>query len=152
LRLTGAQRPNVHPILFGMENTPISSCDPHPLSASPAMQPATGASTIGEDARELFDAMRELSHGRMEHVDVTGGVPRLGAKTKLLQLVRRDRKSSSSAPTGGGNAPHRQPHGQHPKLLAACRAIGEGVISRIEVADGLPVHWVTPERSATAIA
>lgn len=57
--------------------------------------------------------------------------------TKVLRRVRVGRSDAANKASWH----HRTPHEQHHKLFAACRRIGDGRLARIEVSDGLPVHW-----------
>jgi hypothetical protein len=82
--------------------------------------------------------MRDIGYGRVEDLGVTGGRPHITPATKLFRRIRLDRPDQP--PLRADHTNHR-PHAQHEKLLAHCRAIGAGMIRKVEVADGLPVHW-----------
>lgn len=103
--------------------------------------PAARASTLklepersaSDDEQHVIDAIRDLAWGRIENLVIRGGVPRVTKDTKLLQRVRAERKAKP--------AKVRRAHAQHEKLLADCRRMRDGVMARIEVADGLPIVW-----------
>lgn len=83
--------------------------------------------------------MRELWHGRIEDLLVAAGEPRITRKTKLLA---RHRGYLCEAPAAGRPAHQNcRPHPQQAKLWEYCRRLGDGVIARIEIADGLPIFW-----------
>ena len=87
----------------------------------------------------LLDVMRDLGHGRVEDLLVAGGTPRVTERTKLFRRYRPGRPDPPAAPRVSYVG--RRPHPQHERLLAHCRQVGDGVIGRVEVADGIPVHW-----------
>jgi hypothetical protein len=87
----------------------------------------------------VLEVMRDLGHGRIENLGVTAGAPHINGRTKLLQLVRHGRHAPP--PEQRMDHSNRKPHRQHDRLLAHCRAVGNGVIKKVEIADGLPVHW-----------
>lgn len=89
--------------------------------------------SVNDDEQHVIDTIRDLAWGRIENLVIRGGVPRVTKDTKLLQRVRTQRRAKP--PTA------RRPHAQHEKLLADCRRMRDGVMARIEVADGLPVVW-----------
>jgi hypothetical protein len=91
----------------------------------------------------LIKAMRDLGWGRMEDVPIRGGLPRTTRDTKIFRRIRVE-GDESMITTSWHN---RKPHEQHRKLFADCRRIGEGTLKRIEVSDGLPVHWEHAQRS-----
>ena len=93
-------------------------------------------------AKLFLDVMRSLCHGRIEDLEVHGGVPRVTPRTRLFRRVRLDRPDPPGPPRPV-HSNHR-PHPQHEKLLAHCRYVRDGLIARLEIADGLPVHWETP--------
>jgi hypothetical protein len=94
--------------------------------------------------------MHDLWHGRIEHLPVVGGVPRMVHRTKLLARYRdgcpeprsRDRPNFLKC----------RPHPQHSKLWEDCRKMGEGVICRLEVADGIPIYWESSQPTSRATA
>jgi hypothetical protein len=87
----------------------------------------------------LHNEMRDLWHGRIENLFVVRGLPRITEQTKLFSRYRRGRSDPPRALRPSYS--DRQPHPQHLKLRAHCRNVGDGVIDRIEVADGVPVFW-----------
>lgn len=101
--------------------------------------PHPGGASLMPERQRLIDAMRRIGFGRIENVVICGGSPHITKDTKQFRLLR------------DGPEPQRRPgrafagavrlHAQHVRLLADCVRIGRGVLTRIEVADGLPVHW-----------
>ena len=89
----------------------------------------------------ILEVMRDIGHGRVEDLIVSGGTPQITADTKLFRRVRIDRPDRAAC--RDDHRDHR-PHPQHEKLLDHCRHIGDGVIAKVEIADGLPVHWESP--------
>lgn len=105
-----------------------------PRASTPKLEPERSAN---HDEQLVIDTIRDLAWGRIENLVVRGGVPRVTKDTKLLQRVRAQRKAKPPKP--------RRPHAQHEKLLADCRRMRDGVMARIEVADGLPIVWKTEQ-------
>ena len=93
---------------------------------------------MAHDYLVLFGVMNDLGHGRIEDLYVSGGVPQLTPSPKLFRRIRLGHVDQLAPRTDHRN---RRPHAQHEKLLAYCQQIREDVIRRVEVADGLPVHW-----------
>ena len=87
---------------------------------------------------DVFQVMRDIGHGRIENLAVRAGVPQLSAQTKLLRCFRLDRMGDPLDPMA---APGRKHHPRQLEFLAHCRTVGDGVIEKVEVADGLPIHW-----------
>lgn len=99
-------------------------------ASTPTLEPER---SVNNDEQHVIDTIRDLAWGRIENLVIRGGVPRVTKDTKLLQRVRAQSKAKPSKA--------RRPHAQHEKLLADCRRMRDGVMARIEVADGLPVVW-----------
>lgn len=99
-------------------------------ASTPKLEPERSAN---DDEQNVIDTIRDLAWGRIENLVIRGGVPRVTKDTKLLQRVRAQRKAKPPK--------SRRPHAQHEKLLADCRQMRDGVMARIEVADGLPIVW-----------
>ena len=87
---------------------------------------------------DVFQVMRDIGHGRIENLAVRAGAPHLSSKTKLLRCFRPDRMG---APLDRPAAPGRNQHPRQLEFLEHCRTVGDGVIERVEIADGLPVYW-----------
>ena len=103
-------------------------------------------SSVAHDEQLVIDAMRDLGWGRIENLPIRGGVPRMTRDTKVLRRVRVGRHDGPRWTTSARR--DRKPHQQHQKFLDACRGIGDGVLERIEVADGLPIYWKTNTKLA----
>ena len=98
---------------------------------------------------DAFQVMRDIGHGRIENLLVRAGAPHISTKTKLLRCFRPDR--------AGGRAdspaiPGRNQHLRQLKFLAHCRSVGNGVIEKVEIADGLPVFWRSEQSKELAPA
>jgi hypothetical protein len=110
-------------------------------SARPTLHASSRRSLQNEEVignEQLFiNVMRDLGWGRIENVPVRGGIPKVTKDTKVLRLVRDGRNETALASCWH----HRKLHQQHHNLLADCKRIDDGVLERIEVSDGLPIHW-----------
>lgn len=95
------------------------------------------------DYREsrILELARALGWGRIERAIITRGLPYADTRSKLLRVYRHGHDEASPPIS---LRPGAKLHSQHQKLLADCRAFQNGVIPRIEVADGLPVFWEPP--------
>ena len=87
----------------------------------------------------LIHEMRLLWHGRIENLFVVHGLPRITEQTKLFSRHRSGRCDPPSAPRPSHS--NCKPHPKHIELLEHCVAVRDGVIDRIEIADGVPVFW-----------
>ena len=91
------------------------------------------------DEQLLIDHMRQLGYGRYEGVPVRNGVARINRDTKVLRPVQYGHEILAHPPKSIWI--HRPPHRLHRQLIIACREAVHGLLQRIDVADGLPVHW-----------
>lgn len=90
-----------------------------------------------DHTQSVIDEMRDLGWGRLEHVTIHGGVPRMTKKTKRLKSFRG--KHGDTTDTSSWK--HRVLHAQHHKFFTYCHRVGDGLLPRIEIADGLPIYW-----------
>ena len=86
--------------------------------------------------------MRQLGFGRIEDLLIEDGLPRINRRTRLLQK-RKLGPQGLLAPDESASLKHgeHQPHPQHQKFLADCQRMGCGSMRRVEITDGLPIHW-----------
>lgn len=91
---------------------------------------------------EVVGVIRDIGHGRIEDLGVTRGIPHITPRSKLFLRYRQDHADPPPVPPRDYTS--RKPHPQNVKFLEHCRGMNSGVIERVEVADGLPVHWTQP--------
>jgi len=83
--------------------------------------------------------MRNLWWGCIENLLIRNGVPKFTKATKTFVRTRRGRADSTQRRIFETSDP--KPHEMHLQFFAWCRNVGNGVIRRIEIADGIPVSW-----------
>lgn len=98
-----------------------------------------------DDQHRLIRTMRDLCWGRIEHLLIRDGIPRLTQDTKVLRRVRPGRRDAPQLT--GADQRTRRLHEQHAKLFTACQQVGDGTLERIEVANGLPIFWKTAKKT-----
>lgn len=109
----------------------------HDLGLVQALTPCVDQ--LVETEYALTETMRQLGHGRIEHLLVRDGIPVVGKDTKMLQYFRGERDPTSL--TSLDTKRIRRPHRLHQMLFGKTRQMQAGVLERVEVADGLPVYW-----------
>jgi len=83
--------------------------------------------------RRLIDLVRRLGYGRVEHLHVRDGEPVFTPPPRVVRTVRLGRRPDR---VHGDEPTLKQ---QHHELLRLLAEVGDGVVARVEVADGLPV-------------
>lgn len=87
--------------------------------------------------QSFIDAMRDVGWGRIEGALIRSGIPRMTKKTKRLKSFRGNRSDTTDTSCWK----HRVLHAQHHKFFTYCHCVGDGLLPRIEIADGLPIYW-----------
>jgi hypothetical protein len=123
-----------------------------PSTASPAADPTVRALSPGR--RRLVTSMQRLTFGRIERLVIRRGEPVLdGAdKPRVVRTVRAGRalgRRNTPRPQADSNTDFalRQ---EVIDLLAWFDAERDAVIDRLEIVDGLPVHWDAEEPTLPA--
>ena len=95
-------------------------------------------SMLNHEERLVIDEMYDVGYGRFERVLIRNNVPLITKDTKVLRYFHRGQdRGRSVAPA----RPNRKLRRQHRKFLLYCRQIGNGILERVEVCDGLPTYW-----------
>lgn len=102
-------------------------------------------STLSPPRARLVEVMQQLSFGRVEGLVVRGGEPVLDPPPRLVREVKF---CAENGPRPEADKEDFALKAQVRELFAHMEAMGDGVISRIEVKHGLPFRMTFEENAA----
>ena len=97
-------------------------------------QPAK--SSLAPAARRLVEAMQRIGYGRIERLAVRGGLPVFDPKPRIVHEILLTAAPSGRRPADAAADFNLKP--EVTRLFERMALIGNGVISRLVVQDGLP--------------
>jgi hypothetical protein len=108
---------------------PIASSDPRSSRLSPA-------------CRQLIDLLSSVGHGQVQHLLIRNGEPVFTPPPRVLRCHKIGLSSPRPAPSGDFALKR-----QIVELFQQLRALGDGRVERIDVADGLPLKLLIEDPS-----
>ena len=102
-------------------------------------------SSLSHPGRRLVELMQRINFGRVEGVFVRRGEPVLDPPPRLVREVKFCAENGPRAETAKEDFALKA---QVRELFAHMEAMGDGVISRIEVKHGLPFRMIFEENAA----
>lgn len=111
---------------------------PHP----PTRRDARHINDLSPARRRLLELMAGTRYGRVEDLHVRGGEPLFDPRPRVTRTVKIAGPKAPPLPPAGGRELRRE----WLEVFAELDALGDGVVRRIELANGLPLFVEVVDR------